>query len=150
MLVTTGDNVDSAQANELDAYLRAPDGGTIDPTDLGVGHPASPTGGPDPAYWHPQPGSADAWSAKGFPAVSGVVQRAAGPFTSPGVGVPWLSVYGNHDCLVQGRARFPEGYDDFLTGAAKPVLAPPGYTPDADALPSPMAPGTSRGSIGLG
>lgn len=53
VLVITGDNVDSAQANELDAYLRALDGGTIDPTDLGVGHPASPTGGTDPAYWHP-------------------------------------------------------------------------------------------------
>ena len=106
----------------------------IDPADLGVGHPASPTGGADPAYWHPHPRSGDVWTARGFPAVPGVVERAAEPFTSTGVGTPWRSVYGNHDCLVQGRAVFPDGYDAFLTGAEKPVLAPDDCVPETDAL----------------
>lgn len=134
VLVTTGDNTDSAQLNEVDAYLTALDGGEIRPADLGVGDPGSPTGGADPSYWHPDPGSPDAWSARGLPAVPGVLDAAREPFVSAGVGVPWLSVYGNHDCLVQGRAPFPEGYDAFLTGPAKPVLAPPGYRPERDSM----------------
>ncbi|MFT4216435.1 MAG: metallophosphoesterase [Micropruina sp.] len=134
VLVTTGDNTDSAQRNEVEAYLTALDGGEIRPSDLGVGHPASPTGGTDASFWHPEPGSTDAWTALGLPSVPGAVDAAAEPFVSAGVGVPWLSVYGNHDCLVQGRAPFPDGYDAFLTGAGKPVLPPSDYLPERDAM----------------
>ena len=134
VLVTTGDNTDSAQHNEVEAYLTALDGGEIRPTDLGVGHPASPTGGSDDSFWHPEPGSTDAWSARGLPDVPGALDAARTPFLSAGVGVPWLSVYGNHDCLLQGRTPFPSDYDAFLTGAAKPVLPPSNYLPDGDAM----------------
>ncbi|MFT4297146.1 MAG: metallophosphoesterase [Micropruina sp.] len=134
LLVTTGDNTDSAQFNEVQAYLTALDGGPIDPAELGVAHPASPSGGTDPSYWHPRPGSSDAWAAKGLPEADGALEAARRRFPSPGVGVPWLSVYGNHDCLLQGRAPFPAGYDDFLTGAGKPVLPPADYLPERDSM----------------
>lgn len=134
VLVTTGDNTDSAQRNEVEAYLTALDGGELRPADLGVGHPASPTGGSDDSFWHPEPGSTDAWSARGLPDVRGALDAARTPFASVGVGVPWLSVYGNHDCLLQGRTPFPPDYDAFLTGPAKPVLPPSGYLPDSDAM----------------
>ncbi|MFT3969827.1 MAG: metallophosphoesterase [Micropruina sp.] len=134
VLVTTGDNTDSAQRNEVDAYLTALDGGEIRPAGLGVGHPASPSGGDDDSFWQPEPGSPDAWSARGFPGVPGALAAARAPFVSPGVGVPWLSVYGNHDCLLQGRTPFPATYDAFLTGAAKPVMPPSGYVPECDSM----------------
>ncbi|GGM08326.1 metallophosphoesterase [Nakamurella endophytica] len=131
--VSTGDNTDSAQLDELRRYLALLDGGPVRPA-AGTGDPYPTTSG-DPHYWNPEPGSTDRWrSDRGFPQYPGAVAAAAAPFTATGLGLPWLACFGNHDCLLQGRVPAPAGYDDFLTGDRKPVALPAGAEPGDDAL----------------
>lgn len=133
--VTTGDNTDSAQHNELVTYMRLVEGGDVDPSVLGVGHPSSPTGLiDDPSYWHPSGSAPDEFTDRGVPRRQGADRAAAVPFTATGVGTPWLTVYGNHDALVQGRAVGSELYSDYVQGNRKPVEPPEGYVPEHEAL----------------
>lgn len=121
LALTTGDNIDSSQLNELTMYLRLMDGGVIDPgadsrrlRDTVSAH----EGG---EYWNPEPRSRDRWKVeKGFPDYPGALDAAAEQFTADGIGVPWLACFGNHDQLVQGRAPVPSGMDDVLTSTHKP------------------------------
>ena len=133
--VTTGDNTDSAQHNELATYMRLVTGGPVDPTALGVGHPSSPTGlADDPAYSHPSGTAPDEFTDRGVPRRPGADAAAAKPFTATGVGTPWLTVYGNHDALVQGRATGSSLYSEYVQGNRKPVEPPAGYEPADEAL----------------
>lgn len=134
-VVTTGDNTDSAQENELDVYLTLMDGGEVDPGDGNAGLADTPTASGDVAYWNPEPSSRDEWKTRrGYPEYAGAVEAAAHKFTAAGLGIPWLTCFGNHDCLVQGRAQAPVDYDDFLTGRRKPVSRPTDRDPGPDAL----------------
>ena len=124
-VITTGDNTDSAQQNELETFLTLMDGGQVRPGDPDTGLDNSVTASGHPAYWNPEPASDDQWkSVRGLPDHPGALAAAAEPFQSQGLGAPWLACFGNHDCLVQGRVAAPDGYDDFLTGARKPVDRP--------------------------
>lgn len=133
-IVTTGDNTDSAQENELNAYLALMNGGEVDPGqgNAGLSHTVTTSG--DPAYWNPEPGTSDSWKNSGFPDYPGAVAAAAQKFTGMGLGAPWLTCFGNHDCLVQGRAEAPAGYDSFLTGDRKPIDRPDEPYGGTDAL----------------
>jgi metallophosphoesterase (TIGR03767 family) len=134
-VVTTGDNTDSAQENEVAAYLTLMNGGDVDPGLDNGGLAETVTCSGDPAYWNPEPASADIWKQEhGYPSYPGAVAAAARKFTGVGLGTPWLTCFGNHDCLVQGRARSRSGYDDFLTGNRKPVALPAEPYTGADAL----------------
>ncbi|MDN4610138.1 TIGR03767 family metallophosphoesterase [Arthrobacter burdickii] len=134
-VVTTGDNTDSAQENELATYLTLMNGGDIDPGHDNGGLAETVTCSGDPAYWNPEPASADTWKQEyGYPDYPGAVAAAAKKFTGAGLGAPWLTCFGNHDCLVQGRARAQAGYDDFLTANRKPVALPARPYNGADAL----------------
>ncbi|WP_210603176.1 TIGR03767 family metallophosphoesterase [Brevibacterium oceani] len=130
--LTTGDNTDSAQSNELDAFLSYLAGGTIEPAAGTRGFSDAPVGLGDENYYNPEPSSHDQWKrTKGLPTHAGALAASAEPFDGEGLSLPWLSCFGNHDCLVQGRSAEPSGYDEFLTGQAKPVgvaenAAPPG------------------------
>ncbi len=112
--VSTGDNIDNQQRNELDWFVQMLDGGTIVPDsgligtyegvqddDVGLGYYNN--------YWHPDapPGSNPADSYKvgfGFPELPGLLGAAIASHDSPGLGIPWYSSYGNHDGLLQGNA----------------------------------------------
>jgi metallophosphoesterase (TIGR03767 family) len=134
-VVTTGDNTDSAQENELDAYLTLMNGGRMEPADSSRGLTDTVTRSGDPAYWNPESSSRDQWKeSRGFPDYPGALGAAARGFDASGLGAPWLTCFGNHDCLVQGRAKAPAGYDDFLTGSRKPVSRPEDREPGPDAL----------------
>lgn len=134
-VVTTGDNTDSAQINELRQYLSMMNGGRIRPGETTRNLRDTVTLSKHPSYWNPEPGTTDEWkSCRGFPSYAGAIETATFPFDAAGVGLPWLACFGNHDCLVQGRAAAPRGYDDFLVGDRKPVDRPSTAPVDGDAL----------------
>lgn len=134
LAITTGDNTDTAQANELEAYLTMLDGGHVEPDRGTNGFRDAPVLSGDEYYWNPEEESRDRWKReRGLPDYPGAVEAARAPFEAVGIGLPWLTSFGNHDCLVQGRATAPEGYDAFLTGARKPV-ARPAEAPEGDKL----------------
>jgi len=127
--VCTGDNVDNQQSNELGWLLTILDGGEIVPDSGALGTYQGVQDGLDRHrfVWHPEPGIDDDYKAlQGFPDLEGMTERALVPFRSPGLDVPWFSVYGNHDCNIQGNAARSDAIDQIFTGDRKMVGLPPG------------------------
>src|SRR5262249_2269168 len=65
------------------------------------------------------------------PGSPGLVAEAIQPVPAPGLAVPWLSCFGNHDGLVLGTAVPTPGYEHVLGGARKPARLPDGTDPVA-------------------
>lgn len=101
--ITTGDNIDNAQANELDLHIGVMNGGRIDPDSGGDGYEGVQRSG-DLDYWHPDSDVGDVMKvAHGFPVLPDFIDSTLAPFDAVGIGVPWYTCYGNHDALVQGN-----------------------------------------------
>ncbi|WP_040810157.1 hypothetical protein [Nocardia concava] len=133
-VLTTGDSIDSAQANELTALLALLDGGAeVDPN-FGVGDPESqPSRAISGEFYNPEPESRDVYKRDhGFPDVPGLLAAAGEPFVTEGLGVPWLGCFGNHDCLVQGRAPLTPEFQALVTGDRQPVAL--GFEPSGDPM----------------
>lgn len=103
LVISTGDNIDNSQWNELSWYLTMLTGGQVD---LGNGRPYSGVqaiGWPGNLCWRPDGGS-DRWRGRyGFPTVPGLLSAALAPFVTEGLSLPWLSCFGNHDGLPFGE-----------------------------------------------
>lgn len=122
LAITTGDNSDSSQRNEIEAYLRSLTGGTVEPGADSRDFRDAPVGLNDPQYYNPEPASRDRYKTDfGFPDAPGALAAAAKPFRTDGLSLPWLTCFGNHDCLVQGRASLPSGFEELLEGSRKPT-----------------------------
>lgn len=133
LVVSTGDNIDNAQRNELDVYLALVAGGTTTLSPWGGPQDAHDAGtGPWP-YWSPDPRVTDTWKPRGFPVVPDLLERASEPITSLGLGLPWTAMPGNHDLLCQGTAFVDAALTAAAVGSRKALFPPPEFEPD-DAL----------------
>ena len=126
--ITTGDNVDNAQGNEIDQIIRLMNGGPVSTRSGDAGNYEGLQNSGDPAYWHPGGEVEDVLRRDhGFPVIPGFLEDALTPFDAVGVGVPWYTCYGNHDALVQGNFPLDRRalLDDLLVGSRKLVGLPP-------------------------
>ena len=137
LALTTGDNADSSQRNEIQAYLRSLTGGDVEPAAGSREFRDAPVGMDDPRYYSPEPSSHDHYKTNlGYPDAPGALAEAAKPFRTDGLSLPWLTCFGNHDCLVQGRARLPQEYNDFLVSSRKPVDLDASSVPEGRKTPA--------------
>jgi metallophosphoesterase (TIGR03767 family) len=128
--ISTGDSLDNAQLNELQWFLALLGGGVVVPNSGGpVYEGVQSAGWGPPAYWSPEPGPDLFKDRFGFPVHPGLLAEAIQSFSSPGLTVPWLSCFGNHDGLVLGTAVPTGGYEEILLGARKPIDWPTGIDP---------------------
>lgn len=145
-MISTGDNSDSSQVNELKNYVNMFDGKEIIVDSSGEGYIGVQDNyvytaeGPDRAqsiygqYWHPDPPprgiEPDMWKTDyGFPDYPGLLDSVEN-FTATGLQIPWYSCFGNHDGLLQGNvplAPFPQLYNffnDLSSGSEMPLDLP--------------------------
>lgn len=124
--LTTGDNIDNQQWNELQWFFALMNGaGKLVACSGGDAHESvhAPDWG-DPAYWRPEPGMDEFKRRWGFPDRPGLVAAALAPFDTTGLRLPWLACFGNHDGLVQGRAPASPEYAELVVGALKAAGVP--------------------------
>lgn len=134
LALSTGDAIDNAQRNELDAFLAILAGGTAQLTALGGVQQAGDMYGDQPwPFWCPQAAVADRFKPMGYPVIEDFVARASAPVASPGLGFPFASLPGNHDFLVQGTALPDAALAAIAVGDHKLLRQPPGLDP-ADPL----------------
>jgi metallophosphoesterase (TIGR03767 family) len=135
LAVTTGDAIDNAQWNEMQAFLALFDGGVVRPGSGGPGYVGvqSPDW-PDDFFWKPDrdggPGEDVFRREFGFPHHPGLLERAMAEFSAGGLRLPWLSCFGNHEALNQGVGRITPGIVAALTGNHKPLRLPADFDHD--------------------
>jgi metallophosphoesterase (TIGR03767 family) len=137
-LLSTGDQTDNAQLNELQQVIRLMEGGTVTlaepvmegeaPGGLAYEGVAS-DGWEDSNYWHPSDYADDYKLRFGFPIYPGLLEEACRPFQAQGIKLPWLACHGNHDGLVLGTAHSNPAYERIVTGSEKARSLPPGFDP---------------------
>ncbi|MEI6363149.1 MAG: metallophosphoesterase [Actinomycetes bacterium] len=137
-VLVTGDLTDNAQRNELDWYQTLIEGGTVSPRSGDVTRSswvgATDADSWDERYWHPD-GAPNGFEADrptrlfGYPIIPGLTEAVRRDVTSPGLTLPWISVYGNHDGLLQGTVAPDEALRSLATGEARITGLPSGADP---------------------
>jgi len=129
LAVTTGDAIDNAQWNELQAFLALFDGGVVATDSGGPGYEGvQAPDWPGDVFWRPDgpgPDGPDLFRREfGYPHYPGLLERALREFTASGLPLPWLSCFGNHEALNQGVGTETPGLAAALVGNRKPTGLP--------------------------
>ena len=134
LAISTGDNIDNAQANELQTFVKTMGGGRTSLSAYGGVHEAGhELGAAAWPFWCPDANVPDLWKGQGYPVVPGFVARASAELQSEGLGFAWTSVPGNHDVMRQGTARPNAAIEAIAVGDHKALAGAPGFRP-ADPL----------------
>jgi len=132
LALCTGDNIDNAQANELQTFVKIMGGGHTALSAYGGVHEAGhELGGGEWPFWCPDQEQPDAWKRQGYPHVPGFVARASAELHSSGLGFAWASVPGNHDVMRQGTALPDPALEAIAVGEYKALASTPGFRPKA-------------------
>lgn len=119
--LTTGDNVDNMQHNEMCSFLTLLSGGRFSLDSGGRGYEGVQDGR-YPWAWAPDDPE-NLWGrAHGFPSVPGLLTAGLRPFQAAGLHLDWLTCYGNHDGLVQGRVPSSPELAQILVGDRKVIV----------------------------
>ena len=131
LALSTGDAIDNAQANELQAFVAIMGGGRTALTAYGGVHQRGhELGSGDWPFWCPDSHTPDLWKAQGYPEVPGFMARASAELHSPGLGFAWASVPGNHDVMRQGTALPNAAIEAIAQGSHKALARPEGFWPE--------------------
>jgi metallophosphoesterase (TIGR03767 family) len=135
LAVTTGDAIDNAQWNEVQNFLALFEGGQVAMNSGGPGYAGvQALDWPDDIFWKPDGVAASGpdifRQAFGFPHHPGLLERALGEFSAPGLRMPWLSCFGNHEALTQGVGVPTPGLAQALVGGSKPLRLPGDFDHD--------------------
>jgi metallophosphoesterase (TIGR03767 family) len=142
--ISTGDNTDNQQLNELELFIGLMDGGRVRPDSGDPKRYEGVQASGDLNYWHPDPKVQDLYKTQfGFPDASGFLEKALNEFNAVGAGFPWFTCYGNHDGLAQGNASANPAFEDIGTGGTKVIGPPPGANPCSE-FAGPAATGPSQ------
>ena len=128
LAVTTGDAIDNTQRNELTNFLAVLNGGVVRPDSGAPGYEGVQLPHwPGDIYWKPDGGPAgDQFQhALGFPSLPGLLKGAVERFQTPGLSIPWLGCYGNHEEVCQGVGIVTPALAEAMTGSSKPLKLPP-------------------------
>lgn len=119
-MMTTGDNTDNHEQIELKWFLDILNGGRVTPNTGDANRYEGVQDSGATLYWNPGEPLDDAYTQKGFPQLPGLLDAAIAEFESPGLDIPWLCTFGNHDNTPVGTlpANLP-GIDHWYTGKYK-------------------------------